>query len=233
VLNVSDAPAGWYPDPTPPTVVPGLRYWDGQAWTGHLAPAAPSYAVQVGPTTPDGVPLAGWGWRLLAYLIDTLLLAVVTVPLTIPQQVSFNREMQEIVEQSAGTDTSAFWSSYFDMMRSMMVDQLPVLLITIVYVVVMLRWKGATVGKLVLGLRIRLRETDELTWKAIIVRVLAFHGVAVLPFVFLAVGWWQLAIAVWLPVVAYQLVDPFWPLWDKKCQALHDKIAGTNVVKIR
>ena len=29
----------------------------------------------------------------------------------------------------------------------------------------------------------------------------------------------------------YVLVDVLWPLWDAKKQALHDKVAGTAVVK--
>ena len=37
------APAGWYPDPQQP--VPGTppqqRYWDGAAWTAHVAPLSP------------------------------------------------------------------------------------------------------------------------------------------------------------------------------------------------
>src|ERR1700712_3611476 len=37
------APAGWYPDPQQP--VPGTppqqRYWDGAAWTAHIAPLTP------------------------------------------------------------------------------------------------------------------------------------------------------------------------------------------------
>lgn len=29
----------WYPDPSG---APALRYWDGQQWTGHYAPAVPA-----------------------------------------------------------------------------------------------------------------------------------------------------------------------------------------------
>ena len=41
-----------------------------------------------------------------------------------------------------------------------------------------------------------------------------------------------------LPVVGclsfvYTLLDYLWPLWDDKNQAIHDKIAKTNVVRIR
>jgi uncharacterized RDD family membrane protein YckC len=31
----------------------------------------------------------------------------------------------------------------------------------------------------------------------------------------------------------YLLLDYLWPLWDDKSQAIHDKIAKTNVVRIR
>jgi hypothetical protein len=50
------APPGWYPDQTDPG---SLRYWDGTAWTEHVAPAQaapapPSYA-------PPGYGAVGYG----------------------------------------------------------------------------------------------------------------------------------------------------------------------------
>lgn len=43
------APAGWYPHPT---MVATQAYWDGAAWTEHLAPAGqtPSAAPDAAPT---------------------------------------------------------------------------------------------------------------------------------------------------------------------------------------
>ena len=38
-VSVMSTPANWYPDPTDPTL---QRYWDGEAWTEHVAPAAGS-----------------------------------------------------------------------------------------------------------------------------------------------------------------------------------------------
>lgn len=35
-MDAPKAPAGWYPDTTEPSQ---LRYWDGDAWTQHTAPA--------------------------------------------------------------------------------------------------------------------------------------------------------------------------------------------------
>jgi uncharacterized RDD family membrane protein YckC len=43
---------------------------------------------------------------------------------------------------------------------------------------------------------------------------------AVVPFVYLALAW-------------FPYLDSLWPLWDKKNQALHDKVARTNVVVVR
>jgi hypothetical protein len=44
VNDEASAPAGWYPDPT---MADTRRYWDGKAWTDHIAPgsAAPAPAV--------------------------------------------------------------------------------------------------------------------------------------------------------------------------------------------
>ncbi|WP_284975467.1 DUF2510 domain-containing protein [Arthrobacter sp. efr-133-TYG-104] len=48
----STTPAGWYPDPADPRQV---RWWDGQAWTAHLRPAAPQPGqFQPGPYQQPG-----------------------------------------------------------------------------------------------------------------------------------------------------------------------------------
>lgn len=41
-------PAGWYPDPTG---AGGQRYWDGNQWTGHAAPASAQYKPGKTPMT--------------------------------------------------------------------------------------------------------------------------------------------------------------------------------------
>ena len=54
---MSTPPAGWYPDPG---MAQTQRYWDGAAWTAHIAPLAPSAPQQMvapasdhGPQTPE------------------------------------------------------------------------------------------------------------------------------------------------------------------------------------
>jgi uncharacterized RDD family membrane protein YckC len=130
-------------------------------------------------------------------------------------------------------DFAAFWSGYLDIMREMMLWQLPVMVLALVYYVVMLRWKGATIGKLALGLKVRRRdEPGQLPWSAIALRV-GFQNLQVIVILLLALGAWQLALGLGAVLWLVSLLDILWPLWDSKRQALHDKVARTNVVKAR
>ena len=87
-------------------------------------------------------------------------------------------------------------------------------------------WKQATPGELIVGLRVRLRDRP---------------GPMPLPTVAAALGG---PVRPGRPRLAscrssapsaaiYTLLDDLWPLWDDKNQALHDKIAKTNVVRLR
>lgn len=62
-------PAGWYPDTTQPGQ---QRYWDGAAWTDHMAPLATAAPVATG----HWPRLAGFGQRLGAAVIDGLVLSI-------------------------------------------------------------------------------------------------------------------------------------------------------------
>jgi hypothetical protein len=70
-------------------------------------------------------------------------------------------------------------------------------------------------------LRIRRRETPGLPWSAILPRVGFVIGLSLL-------GQLPTLGTLFLLTV---LLDDLWPLWDSKNQALHDKVAGTNVVR--
>ncbi len=50
------APAGWHPDPESQGV---LRYWDGQVWTNHRAPAPQQQYAQPTQTVSSGVEIIG------------------------------------------------------------------------------------------------------------------------------------------------------------------------------
>jgi uncharacterized RDD family membrane protein YckC len=96
------------------------------------------------------------------------------------------------------------------------------LLVGFCYHVGFLMWKQATPGKLMLGMRVRLRECPgPMPLGTVLLRWLSQFGVGILGLV---------------PVVGslagvYTLLDYLWPLWDDKKQAIHDKVAKTNVVR--
>jgi uncharacterized RDD family membrane protein YckC len=88
------------------------------------------------------------------------------------------------------------------------------------YHVGFLRWKSATPGKLLCGLRVvpvdRGRDPGPLPWGSVFIRA----SIWVLP-----------AISLFLRLVT--LVDVLFPLWHPKRQALHDIAAKTQVVRLR
>lgn len=222
------SPPGWYPDPAPqaPGNPPCLRFWDGQHWTWDVAPApvpVPYAVPTTGPTTPDGVPLAGWWMRAAAYLIDAMIVSAAGSVATIPLQLSLQREMMALVESEP--DPREFLSAYLDLFLPIITwTALIGLVAWAIYSGLMLRLKGATLGKMALGLEVRLRDRPgQLPWSAIAARIGTQHGymlTALLPWLYLALFWFP-----WL--------DCLWAAGDKKRQALHDKAARTNVVRTR
>ncbi|MCW2760207.1 MAG: hypothetical protein JWR85_408 [Marmoricola sp.] len=255
------APAGWYPDPQQPApgTSPQQRYWDGQAWTTHVAPLAqpayeqpayeqpayeqpayeqpayeqpahqqPAYAP-ARPTTPDGAPLAGWWRRVGAYLIDLVILLLVGGLLAYPFIVDivdalrdyFDAVMTAIEDEDPVPSSARFER---DIAGAVLAVSAINLAVNLVYTVGFLMWKQATPGKLVVGLRVRLRERPELPISAVLLRWGTQFGgpglVSLVPLISFLGG-------------LFAILDGLWPLWDPKKQALHDKVAKTNVVRVR
>ena len=65
--------------------------------------------------------------------------------------------------------------------------------------------------------------TGPLSWRVVLVRWATFYGVGILSVV---------PFLVWL-VSLYVILAGLWPLWDERRQGLHDKAAGTVVVRSR
>jgi uncharacterized RDD family membrane protein YckC len=177
--------------------------------------------------TPDGQQLAGWWSRVGAAVIDWILTTVLTVLFgwgAIQDMVAAYRSFMDLVVQAseAGApmpDTATF------------VDQIggPALTfsaiaiaVKLVYQVGFLKGFQATPGKMVLGIEVRRRvERGPLPWGTVLLRWVAQNIASLLSMV---------------PVVGfaagiYWLLDVLWPLWDPNRQAIHDKIARTNVVR--
>jgi uncharacterized RDD family membrane protein YckC len=245
--------AGWYKDPWPgmPGEPPLLRYWDGRHWTEHARTAeqvrepvyagagpagayetAPSYgSAQAAPTTPDGQFLAGWWQRVWAYLLDGIVVMVVGGILASPwlgdvfdaYRALFDQALRdaEAGRQASEADMTAFEEA---IVGPMMMIGLIYLVVGFVYQVGFLMAVQATPGKLLLGLRVRLRERPgRLPLWSVLLRWFGQSGYSILSVV---------------PILGsllglYWLLDHLWPLWDGKKQAIHDKLARTNVVRVR
>jgi uncharacterized RDD family membrane protein YckC len=233
------SPAGWHPDPLPPT--PGqpaqLRYWDGERWTEHVSPVPAeqqyygSAPASSGPaTTPDGVPLAGWWHRVGAYLLDVLVLAAVVVVVALPWireignvYVDYLEQVMDDAEAGRQSTVSAIDLAE-QVQRPTMIVGAIALALGFVYHVGFLMWKQGTPGKLVTGLRVRRRDVaGPMPLGTVLLRWLGQFGVGIIglvPYIGNVSG-------------LYNILDGLWPLWDGKKQAIHDKIAKTNVVRVR
>ena len=174
-------------------------------------------------TTADGVPLASWWWRALAVVIDNVILSAIVTIVTFP------------VWQSL----YAAWTSYFDAVleaqrlgvapptmsvtelisgRNQLILTVATIGIGMLYHVGFLRWKSATPGKLLCGLRVvpvdHGHATGPLPWSSIFIR----SAIWVLP-----------SINSFLSLIT--VVDVLFPLWHPKRQALHDIAAKTQVIR--
>lgn len=180
-------------------------------------------------TTPDGEPLAGWWRRGFACLLDGFLVAILSTALSW----RYLRRMLEAYGDYFGQAVDAAEAGRPTPPVTELVSAIsgPILAMTLIgvattaaYEIGFLKAFQATPGKLALGLQVRLRsQAGPMPWRALVLRWAAKSGVSVL----------QLIPFGGLACSVYTLLDLLWPLWDGKRQALHDKAAGTNVVRRR
>jgi len=241
---VSNAPPGWYDDPGG---IGTMRWWNGNAWTEHTQaiPEALPYGHpprESGPSTADGEPLAGFWWRALAYVCDIVLFAFVSLLVSLPAQVAVQRELQGLQEQlerrvERGDDPQI--GQFFDQMMQSYTDHaislfLVPMLVVIAGQALFLRWKGATPGKLICGLRVRrLAEPGQLPWSAIAARVaVQFLVVDVIYILGVTSGSFVVFIASTFAATGFALLDDLLAARRSR-RALHDLAAGTVVVRTR
>ena len=188
----------------------------------------PAYATALGvKTTPDGVPLATYGQRVGAWIIDFLIQLVITTVAGwywLSQFIAwYTSWFTDLMNQAEAGSASSIDQTQLSAEISGYV--LPVSLIsfavTIIYQVAFLTWKGATPGKMALGIAVRLREKPgNPTLVVALKRQVIYIGTSLL----------SLVPGIGASAVIIKLLNLLWPLWDDKRQALHDKIAATNVV---
>jgi uncharacterized RDD family membrane protein YckC len=208
-----------YAPPPYAAVPPGYA---GPPTTGYYAPPpgmypAPPMMYPPGyrpvAVAPDGQPLAGFGDRFVARLLDGLILGAVGLVLAIPVFVIVFARLSSLpADGSEPPDFGPFLLTIFALEAGLFVL---ILAATYVYEVEMLYRSGQTIGKRVMKIKIiPMQPGAPLTRGAATRRWL--------------VG--QVA-ASFVPL--FNWLDGLWQLWDKPYQqCLHDKAAGTVVVKL-
>ncbi|HZB06296.1 MAG TPA: RDD family protein [Thermoleophilaceae bacterium] len=187
------------PPPGPPAPGP-----EGPPAYGGPVPAGgwqQPIAQQPGPGWA-GKPLASWGSRLAAFLIDGLILLIPAVLLTVV-----------VIAIAAGSDTGAIVTG--------IVGFLAFLVVALIYAPVLMardgRNNGQTWGKQMMNIRV-VRDSGEpmsFGWAAL--REIGVKGLAV-----------TIASSI-IPFIPWFL-NYFWPLWDDQNRCLHDMICSTHVV---
>jgi uncharacterized RDD family membrane protein YckC len=170
--------------------------------------------------------LAGWWQRGLALVVDGLIVGVIAAVLSFPWWRDVIRDFSDWMRAAA--DAPAGTGPDVATLRDEIAH--PLLMIAVIttvvrfcYYVGFLLWKQALPGMLAVGLRVRLRERPgPMPVRAVLLRWVGHYGPALL----------SLTPASILSLL-YSLLDYLWPLWDSKRQALHDKLARTNVVRVR
>ncbi|MEV4710514.1 RDD family protein [Micromonospora sp. NPDC049374] len=216
-------PAQWAPPVQPPPGHPGPQGYASQPpWP--VGPPPPGWAAGPPPPVlgPGGQPLASFGDRLLAYLIDTAIATGIMMVLFVPVFLVFWLRTLSTLNWTNPDGTPAepdLATLFSDLVLPMLVLQagLIVLLLGLywLYHVEYLKRTGQTLGKKVMNLRVvSLDPTRTLDRRMAGKRYLVqFVGGSLVP--------------------GGSYVDGLWQLWDKPWQqCLHDKFAETVVVKV-
>ncbi len=173
-----------------------------------------------GAATGPGAP-ANRGLRLLARIIDGILLWIVTLVVGLPFLREIVAALRDFMD-SVPTDGSpadpttlisdpAFTSA---LLRFTLVG----LIVNGVYYVVMIALRGATLGKSIVGVKVqRISDQARPSWTDSLLRWATTDLPAAIP----NVGF------------LYTLLDSLWCLWDGRRQCLHDKLPKTQVVRSR
>jgi uncharacterized RDD family membrane protein YckC len=217
-------PVSATPEPpvsTPPIYTPPGA--SGQLPTyGGYGPLSSRYV------THDGAQLAGWGSRFAARAIDFVLIMVAATVVAWPLVSEIGGEWVNYVQATVeATENQAEPPSRTEFQAAVSREVIQFNLIAfglgLLYKVIFLRWRQATLGKMALGIKVRRVEFDgPLSLGIIARRLLGEYWMTIAGFLASILG---------LLGVIYRLLDYLWPLWDAKRQALHDRVANTQVVR--
>lgn len=194
--------------PSPPPGYPPYQY-----------PPHPQFL----PLAPNGLPLADFGQRLLAYLLDSLIVGLVGTVLVIPLYLWWILAILTRMEAAAQppapgvADPALAWVGELLLLTVGLFAAVLVvtMLLTYLYHVEMMFRSGRTLGKRVMKLQVvPVAAGANLTRRHAVRRwVVQWGGGTFIPF--------------------FSYLDGLWQLWDKPLrQCLHDKLAQTVVIRL-
>jgi uncharacterized RDD family membrane protein YckC len=186
---------------------------------------APAYGgMQRVATTPDGQPLASYWQRVGAFLLDGIIQFVLMMVLGGWFLFKgFEPVWDELTAAMDSGDPTAFDSITTSNVNYGYLIAFGVVaaVITFAYGVFFLSRTGATPGKAAVGISVRLRDRPGVLSVGDAARRTSLQaGLSLLGNIPLLGNLFSLM----------ALVDLLWPAWDERKQALHDKLAKTNVV---
>jgi uncharacterized RDD family membrane protein YckC len=218
-------PAGAAPG-QPAGAAPGQPYGAYQphprARRGAPGHGTPGHGT-AGQTARDPA-LAEWWQRLLARLVDGVILVILTSPLWVTALLSLFRRIQRLVSQypdlSQPAAAQAFNTGVSQMMTGMtgtfLLLGLGVAAVSFGYDWIQHGLWGQTIGKRVMGTKVVTADTRApISGQSACGRAAVYALIPAVP----SVG------------ALFALVNESWLLWDPRRQCLHDKAASTVVVK--
>jgi uncharacterized RDD family membrane protein YckC len=181
--------------------------------------AEPGTAASPGPAADPDPTFASWQRRLIAFVIDGLVLTLVTGALWGRLLASFANRMSQATatpaQPAARGAHDALWRVFSVTMGPYLVVLVPTIILAITYYWLLTGYWGTTIGKRSAGVWVvSAADRSRVSLRTSLLRALVFVlGGEVVPLFF--------------------PVDNLWLLRDRRRQAMHDKAARTLVVRHR
>ncbi len=205
--------SGWQNQPQAPQIP------QQQAPQGYYqqAPANAQWMHNIR-TTADGIPLAPWGKRFAAWLIDGIILGIASYLLIRAFVPDYLTSIQRAVDAAAAQDQAAMTSLINQIAGEAVKAGLVTWVFSALYCIAFWTTTAQTPGKMVLGISVRRADAAGPLDVVTAIRRRLLSAIQLVPFIS----------GIYFIIF---LLDGLWPLWDDKRQALHDKVAGTQVVE--
>jgi uncharacterized RDD family membrane protein YckC len=181
------------------------------------APPLPPPPGQLPEATPWGPPpalplrYASFWIRMAAYLIDVLVLIPLSLPLAVAAWTRLSDQMDRFMRTNQPVEIETIFRQYLGWALLIAAG-------TYAYQVLMVRYFGGSLGKLAVGIRVRVADGSVCGWRESLLR----------PILQLIVGFGSFVPGAGI----ITLVDDLWMVWDHQSQTLHDKVANTIVISV-